>query len=888
MTYSWNTVARRRLPWTVSFSGYRLVALSLPRRALTLSACRSTSLADHIKNAISVFAPKDILGPDTPNIERIRGKSNSVFTITHGLTKISTDLPQHLRDLIAPIANPSDRLLLLIRSEEVPARVLLLMYQPIMGTLTEKCVLEFAYTLYSASLYMECLAVITQNMALNDVLTLISDELIPSICDQGIDFPDFAVANFVGLFLQAKNTSMATQLSQLLDNSKRYPYINFDNILEEVKLQHKLASARNSAEMLELLQDMSIFTFHDELKLYLQDKSLSLVTRTRIIKSLIAQKVNVEELSVLAIPFISNPGVLRNLVRDITNEKGVNGFEHTILLDLACFVFKTTHLRFHRNDLIALPKLVRSKQDFRLLWQTFSDYLKSNQSRRKNDPGNVRYKRAALIEFLKLAIEFNDPQHAVKIISVLAAVGEHLDNVELATRVVYTIFWHIRAPTKHFNPKWEDSLSEQEQALAKDPASNEHFTSGCHNMADNKHIINEKSTKHSLFNNHELKTYFIDKSMVTSLLVKLSKTLPHKIFTTAVAKALWSSNSKFNLKRLRKIGKSFKPSSADELTQFPTLLFLAILDAFKLIYPKLPAELERPLALVVATQPMMNQLSYFTLPIVSAQGIFGALSCYASVLRFAELTKAEVHLRDCAMLVVMGLVIVSKKQAGHDINISFSSVDDLVPKFEQVINADDSNALIDARSLMIVFSAFVNRDQYLVVLNAADLITKNKLFNATTPAPLEHQLPLRVYFDLMVRAATHSPELSWEVYEWLKMRYHAPVPATVLRRMGCGFAESPHLSAVLSTELVTNVHRILRGRGEPVGPELAVALVDSVIRRGRENGTGSAERLKWAMNIARSENISDDQFKAWLTELSELEYSGIAFWKKRPERRQSW
>jgi hypothetical protein len=823
-------------------------------------------------------------GSDTPRIERICGSRNSVFTITHGFTKTSTELPKHLRDLIAPINNPSDRLLALIRSQEVPARVLLLVYQPIMGMLTDQCVLEFAYTLYSASLYSDCLSIITENMALNDALTLIADGLIPRICNEGIDFPDFAIAIFVGLFLQANNASMATQLNQLLSESARYPRVRFENMLEEVEVQLKLELARNASEVLEFLQDASIFACHDKLALYIQDDALNLVTRTAIIKSLIAKKINIEELSMLAIPLISKPGVLRNLIRDIINENGIGSTEYINLFGLVCHVLETTRLRFHRNDLTSIPKVALSKQDFRRLWKAFSYYLESNQSRSRKDPGNVRYKRSVLIEFLKLSVEFNDPQHAVEITSVLSALGQRLDNVDLATRVIYSVFWCTRAPsTRNSKPDWE--LSEQPHYESENPESYEHLTTHCHQPVASEHTkdTHENFPKHSFGKNHEQKPHFIDESMVTDLLVKLSKTMSRKVFTTAVAQALWSSNARCNLTRLRQIDKGLTPTPGELLTPFPSSLLHSGLDAFKIIYPKLPAELERPLALAVATQPMITQLGYFTMPPVSAEGIVGVLRCYAAVLRFAELAKAEVHPRDCAMLAVIGLVVLSYKRAGRTFNANFTSVEDLTAKFEQAVTGGDDATSIDTGSLMAVFSAFVNRDQYLVALNAADLISKNALFNAKTPAPLEHQLPLRVYFDLMIRAATHSPELAWEVYEWLKMRYHAPVPAVVLRRMGCGFAESPRLSAALSTKLVTNVHRILRGRNEPIGPELAIALVNSVIRRGRESGTGSFARLKWAMDVARAENISDDQFRAWLAELSDLDYRGSAFWKKTPQ-----
>lgn len=874
MTYSCTRVARRRLPWTVAILGCRSFASPLSCRAFTLSASRSTSLADHIKNAISAFTPKDMRGSDAPRIERIRGKRNSVFTITHGFTKTSTEMPKHLRDLIAQINNPSDRLLALIRSEEVPARVLLIVYQPIMGMLTDQCVLEFAYTLYSASLYSDCLSIITQNMALNDTLTLIADGLIPRICDEGIDFPDFAIATFVRLFLQANNASMATQLSQLLNESSRFPRVKFENILEEVEVQLKLELAQNGREVLELLQEASSFPSHDKLSLYIQDDALNLVTRTAIIKSLIAEEINIKEFTTLAIPLISKPGVLRNLTRDITNENGIGSIEHINLLDFVCHILETTHLRFHRNDLTSIPKVALSKQDFRRLWKAFSYYLESNQSRTRKDSGNVRYKRSALIEFLKLSVELNDPQHAVEITTVLSALNQRLDNVELATRVIFSVFWCTRAPpTRNSNHDWE--LSGQTQDNSENPESYEH-TKDTH----------ETFTEHLLDKTHEPKLHFIDEKMVTDLLVNLSKTIPRKVFTTALAQALWRSNSRYNLKRLQHIGKGLMPTPGELLTPFSSSLLHSVFDAFKFIYPKLPAEIERPLAIAVATQPMISQLSYFAMPAVSAEGIVGVLGCYAAVLRFAELAKAEVHQRDCAMLVVIGLVILSYKRAGRTFNTNFTSVEDLTASFEQIVASSDDTTSIDTQSLIAVFSEFVKRDQYLVALNAADLISKNALFNSKAPPPLDHQLPLRVYFDLMIRAAMHAPELAWEVYEWLKMRYRAPVPAIVLRRMGCGFAQSPHLSASLSTKLVTNVHRILRGRDEPIGPELAIALVNSIIRRGRESGTGSFARLKWAMDVARAENVSDDQFRAWLAELSDLDFRGSAFWKKRPEHYQ--
>ena len=85
----------------------------------------------------------------------------------------------------------------------------------------------------------------------------------------------------------------------------------------------------------------------------------------------------------------------------------------------------------------------------------------------------MRYKRSALIEFLKLSVELNDPQLAVEVTTVLSALDQRLDNVELATRVIFSVFWCTRAPpTRNFNHDWE--LSGQTQDNSENPESYEH------------------------------------------------------------------------------------------------------------------------------------------------------------------------------------------------------------------------------------------------------------------------------------------------------------------------------------------------------------------------------------------------------------------------------
>ena len=294
------------------------------------------SFSDRVKDAIKAFTPRELLeepkthhGLEDENQANrsavYRGRYNRKYVVSDGgVTGPHTKLPNHLVHLISSIPNPSDRLLALIESDEVPVDVLMVLYRPVLGSLDELCVLQFALRLYAGSRYKECFSVIMENMSLSDGLLLITDKLIPLIYTEKIDQADFAAMTFIKAFIQARQLNAASQLSQELKGSSTengfFEHINLDTSLEEAQLQLNLLAASDTHRILQLLHDSSLCPAKSIIQEYFieEDNKLHITTLVAILKALLIQG-NTQLCEECLRSVISIRGLLQSMVRDICN-----------------------------------------------------------------------------------------------------------------------------------------------------------------------------------------------------------------------------------------------------------------------------------------------------------------------------------------------------------------------------------------------------------------------------------------------------------------------------------------------------------------------------------------------------------------------------------------
>lgn len=564
--------------YTSSFSPYIrrncILFIQLSERIATTTAFstfspRSTSFTDRIKNAISAFAPKEIFGSNLDAEEVITNNHNHKYIISNGINGPHTSLPSHLLELIKPINNTSDRLLVLIKTRQVPTRVLLTMYRPIAGSLRQNCIIDFAFLLYSDALYHECFSVIMDNLPFSDGLSFIANNLIPAIAKSELDTADFAIFIFFNLLSQSNQQGSASHLLHYLKESSLKTWINYDNLILESQLQLYLFSAQSKLSILQLLQKSTFVTRKDTIEEYLQDNDIHYVTRTTVLKALL--KIGDRSMFKRTdIALLQIHGVLRNLCREISQYDPNDSY--LAIVDL----LQSSRMRFSRYDIMSISKLCTTKPRLNELFTSFLGYI----TRIYESGSDVRYKSSALLTFLSRAITLGNGPLAIGILNIL---NKRLTDEVVVGNICKLIMW--------------------------------------------KYSI-DKSTNITAQN-----TFTQPNGLNHRLMKKVYSIVGPKLFESGIITSIKSLNSSSDVTGLLVASKKGIKLSKDYDTPVaPAHILWSLISSLCDIYKqKLPAKIEEGIALCIASRPIHEQFYYFSLPQVSNQGVITTMELYTDL-----------------------------------------------------------------------------------------------------------------------------------------------------------------------------------------------------------------------------------------------------------------
>lgn len=874
------------------------------RRGLTGGRIQP-SFADRIKDVVRAFTPREMLEEDpedssqlTTNI--VPGRYNRKFVITHDLTGQHVKLPAHLVQLVEKIELPTDRLLALIRTREVPIDVLLVLYRPLVGMLNGECTLEFAKELYKCGKYEPCLEVITENLGLSDTLSTV-ETLIQQLSKEGVDSKDFLICEIVRGFIKRGQKNTATQL--LSDEGTA--------VMEECELQHYLLNANDIPSMVYTLQ-ASDLPRNPTLAAYFPH--LSPATQVAILKALI-QRHKLDAFSELCTPtFLRQPGVLRSMIRSFVNSSSPDmtfdapafqmflrsvcdslrmpdsvTSEPNSLINSSASDLKSlqpdssisTHLvkKFSKHDLISIPQLGHNKYAFESLWKAFLKYTKmqkgilvqskskhfgnsdmpninfpetgpnntensSNESEKLLQPNPVkspvRHRTKALKSFLQQSISLHLSYASV---DILEESNRTIIDIPLLCAVINQIAWAQRCPTDSDESVYWDTNSTNTDLLRR-----------VRNGMGKKHFLEASILCFKKINSQLGLT---DTRILIKEGEKKLKDIPAKVFP---GRPLWKLVN-------------------------------------ELQYVEWTDKLELQVATSMASRPLVEQLKYYTLPRVTSIGIEQALCAHIDAMqhRSASLNIAKFDDNVNEKLIICGLVLAEQKSRDYkSVNkiLSQSSIPartldvSMVELFSRLSTAERP-VCVDRALTERLFKYMIKRKQFAAMLRLGDLITSQRLCNFTPDELLpSYDVPLKIYYWLLIDSSEHEPAVCTRLFRFLKAQGR-PIPSWAVREISQGFAKSRFLTSGQSTRRVVWMFRVLRSRGEPLGRETITTYVESLLRRSREDrflnpdahmGTGGRQRLKWAISLAKQEQVSELVMQKWLMELGEMKHTGKGYW----------
>ena len=809
------------------------------------------SFSDRVKDAIKAFTPRELLeepkthhGLEDENQANrsavYRGRYNRKYVVSDGgVTGPHTKLPNHLVHLISSIPNPSDRLLALIESDEVPVDVLMVLYRPVLGSLDELCVLQFALRLYAGSRYKECFSVIMENMSLSDGLLLITDKLIPLIYTEKIDQADFAAMTFIKAFIQARQLNAASQLSQELKGSSTengfFEHINLDTSLEEAQLQLNLLAASDTHRILQLLHDSSLCPAKSIIQEYFieEDNKLHITTLVAILKALLIQG-NTQLCEECLRSVISIRGLLQSMVRDISNyqesspdQQHIFNSFHGMVCTILQTLTKADKVTFRKSDILSIPALGVTKASFTTLWKSYLRYLKNNHM--AETP--LRHTTKTLEAFLRQSI---DLKQSITCTSIIKQARKKIIDPILVARAVNLLMWSSKK---------------------KDDVDHVGFSD-------------------------------ID-SVNPELLERVARHTHPDVFNEAVLLAVKKINSQLGLTKVRVSVRSDNNNEQEigsSPSQFPAVPLWTLLGALQ-HQPHLPQDLERELGISIASRSMLEHLRYFSLRSVSGEGIEYSIGARIDLMSWSasngamseDIIDHEMNVK----LLLYGLILIGKKNGGMELSPPPDSFDDAL--IEMFARLETSSISPDVVNRTIKY--LIKRHQFQEALLLAELIPKHKLCTFPNVAisagtkTYENMVPLKLYYLLLIDASKQAPSICIKVLDWLRTQQQIPIPSWVLRKMAVGFSESKLLTAGQSSRRVVWMFRKLRARGESLGLESTVAYVESIISRSEKHNKGSRQRLRWAIGLAKQEGVDDETMRKWLVDLNEMRVQQKGYWR---------
>lgn len=854
------------------------------------SSTANYGIADKFKDAIYSLTPKELLDEsrlpqatqlqdsipnyntllERQNAETHSAINNSIYRrstdvrapqITQGITGSHVHLPLFMIKTIENISSPPEKLFSLIKNyPTISPQAILLLAKPIKESFSEDQLVELALYLYLHFYPREACNLLASTLPLSSAIFVFSSKFIPKVVsktsDIQLDRPDFLLLNITSALLATRRHSLILQLLQEIQHSTDifdgYD-MNAQSLIQEARLSNLIFTATNTKEL------ESIFN-HTKIEAFFKDEAsdgikLSILKSVSILKdtSLLTRLINSD------LAFFSSKYVLYNIISEIhhqyqlTSDK--SAIEETllpVLLD-ALDHHKNPGVSFHPVDLALLPYLAITKTTLNKLWRRARELLNkvdilrqpnqtpSDSQEPTPNNNNVFYTIEAYKLFLEKSIALRQTYTCVEI---LKDSRRSIKDPEIIASALNTVVWGRQKVVGHRRP--------------------------------------EKTVE----NQNKILSY---QKLDTKLLQQAFSYPPKPELQDAIYTLLYRLNIQY---------KTTDPQNAPA-HPIPRSILWSIIKALDLS-PKieyLDTRIEQQLALLIATRPISEQFEYYSIKVISIEGVLHAVLAHINRLRMAT-QETESPTDEVNIQLVLSALIMMRSKTSHDLNPQLLSQiitnlcemssrkkrRPLVSTAENVSSPDspaDSahDQLKQQKMHMLQVMEYVRPSEKTSMSIVKSLLRKSQYSAALQYIEIaKNNIPTEAVYLVMAHASYGRPLISMQLLNWLKADRDIMPPPQVLRKMAIGFSKSPVLTDSQSRVRVEKIMRLLRIQQKSLGSRAATGFVDSLISRALSKGQGSRQRLDWAMAIARRQRVDPEQIRHWMEQLDYMRMKRVGYW----------
>ncbi|PRT53316.1 hypothetical protein B9G98_00936 [Wickerhamiella sorbophila] len=291
-----------------------------------------------------------------------------------------------------------------------------------------------------------------------------------------------------------------------------------------------------------------------------------------------------------------------------------------------------------------------------------------------------------------------------------------------------------------------------------------------------------------------------------------------------------------------------------------------------------PAVVVRQFSRALMQRPLLEQLRFMTLDLVTSAGISQLLKSHVSKMiyyrRLHKLPPLSLEQDENVKLMLAGMIVMSEKMSpDHNDGIHLIRVvKELFENWDPKVAAKLVEDLNDRHRP----SSEVAMATMGLLLKHGNVALTVQLMRELGPDKLE---PPQLH-QILVRVGRELPIVIVPLVSWLIRTHKAFIPPSVIRKLIVCLNKTTQMSYSQRFTRTTRLLSILRGLGVGPGAVAAAAMVDAMIKAAEESGRGSRRRLQWALDICQREGVPEEKVKHWLAKVVEMRSSGKGYWAK--------
>lgn len=779
----------------------------------------SIILPKNISNTFQDVFNSFIQPNNEKNISTLHEENIAKPYVLHTIAGSQVVLPPYMQKSIQSHILKSNQVIALIRTyPSISPKIIIAFTRQIRHELSSSQVIEIATFLHKNHYPREAIHLILTSMTLNSIISNLASSYIPALLAQTTTSPEILIFNTLTSLILLGNSNIAAQLIQELQIqgtlSRHSISFSFDELLRK---------AMSSAEIIScdtLDQLIDHFGLNNIEDIYKDADNFTRITLLKVISSqnnyeLLNRLLNISPQFIFSETFFLRE-FLSHSIRHYQISEDSEILSKTSSALLNCFDnFRSSNSKINVSllDLTLLPRFSTTVQEFRKLQKIIDKSLKNLKI--KSLPENeIGIFVQVCSNNLNKAIELKD---AISVAKILKSSQKTIRDINLLAKAMNCVLWK-RVKT-HSN--WRDSKT-KEVKLSSPVLDSEHL----------KRII-----------------WYIPKDLIQPTILKL-------------------------IHRIKNPDPKAHPRDTVKGAIFWTLL--KTLDNTRQTQ-KLSRPVERQLSRIINTRPMIEQLQYFQLNIISPQGVLDAIKEHVGRLKHKigtipgiEIQK-DVHMK----LVLSSLLLIKQKKSTSQINPH---------EYATIISALFDLSQKGSRSTPVDFQALKAVEildlPLPVITEVIHSLSARYQFHAAISliGTLKNPVDPKIFFQLLVEASYRIPQFCFPFMKWLEREQKIQVPPQVLCRAAIGFSKSSLLSDMQSSRNVWRIMSILRKRKQKMTTNMIIEYVNSLIQRSYRKNWGSRERLSWALRLAKAHNVSEAQFKKWSQLLDKMRSEKRGYW----------